>query len=221
MLRIHDILVRVRIRGSIPMTNGYGSCYFHQWPSRSQQKIIFFSTFSCLLLFEGTFTSFFKDKKSQRSHKIAEINMFFVLFLLDDIRIRIRSKIHISMTNGSGSGRPKTYGSYGSGSATLNSGLTKFESWSRVFSKNIYIYMDLDTGSVVLCYDYKLDGEKNSWSKNYVFLKQEPHMSRPPKPKKPKREHPAIQNIKCSLFPLKGHFGIKRNVRPFESGGHA
>ena len=42
--------------------------------------------------------------------------MFFVLFLLDDRRIRIRS-----LTNGSGSGRPKNipYGSYESGSATL------------------------------------------------------------------------------------------------------
>jgi hypothetical protein len=37
------------------------------------------------LLFEGTFTSFFKDKKSKRSHKIVEIKVW-----LDDRRIRIR-----------------------------------------------------------------------------------------------------------------------------------
>jgi hypothetical protein len=43
------------------------------------------STFFCLLLFEGTFTSFFKDKKSERSHKTVGI----LLFLLDDRRIRI------------------------------------------------------------------------------------------------------------------------------------
>ncbi len=34
VLRIHAILVRIRIRGSIPLTNGYrsvsGSCYFRQ-----------------------------------------------------------------------------------------------------------------------------------------------------------------------------------------------
>jgi hypothetical protein len=30
----------------------------------------------CLLLFEGTFTSFFKDKKSKRSHKAVEIKVF-------------------------------------------------------------------------------------------------------------------------------------------------
>jgi len=28
----------------------------------NQQKIIFFTNFFCLLLFDGTFTSFFKDK---------------------------------------------------------------------------------------------------------------------------------------------------------------
>jgi hypothetical protein len=57
VLRIHEILVRIRIRGSIPLTNGSvsGSCYFRQWPSRRQQKIIFLK-FICLLLFEGTFT---------------------------------------------------------------------------------------------------------------------------------------------------------------------
>jgi hypothetical protein len=38
MWRIREILVRIRIRGSIPPTNGSGSCYFRQWPSRHQQK---------------------------------------------------------------------------------------------------------------------------------------------------------------------------------------
>ncbi len=67
VLRIHDILLWIRIRGSMPLTNGsgsgcgYGSCYFCHWPSRFQQKTKFFY----LLLFEGTFTSFFRDKKSK------------------------------------------------------------------------------------------------------------------------------------------------------------
>ncbi len=31
VLRIRDILVRIRIHGSaLPLTNGFGSCYFHQ-----------------------------------------------------------------------------------------------------------------------------------------------------------------------------------------------
>jgi hypothetical protein len=36
--------------------------------------------FFCLLLFEGTFTSFFTDKKSQRSHKTVGINVFLTIF---------------------------------------------------------------------------------------------------------------------------------------------
>jgi hypothetical protein len=49
--------------------------------------------FFCLLLFEGTFTSFFKDKKirTYRSHKRVGIEVF-LLFLLDDRRIRMRSR---------------------------------------------------------------------------------------------------------------------------------
>jgi hypothetical protein len=34
----------------------------------------------CLLLFEGTFTSFFKDKKSKRSHKAVGIKVFLTIF---------------------------------------------------------------------------------------------------------------------------------------------
>ncbi len=40
VLRIHDILVWIRIRGSMPLTNGsgFGSYIFCHWPSRRQQK---------------------------------------------------------------------------------------------------------------------------------------------------------------------------------------
>ena len=34
----------------------------------------------CLLLFKGTFTSFFKDKKSKRSHKAVGIKVFLTIF---------------------------------------------------------------------------------------------------------------------------------------------
>ncbi len=57
----------------------------------NQQKKFFLSSFY-ILLFEGTFTWFFKDKKSQRSHKkVPYESMFFLLFLLDDRSIRIRA----------------------------------------------------------------------------------------------------------------------------------
>jgi hypothetical protein len=34
----------------------------------------------CIVLFEGTLTSFFKDKKSKRSHKTVEIKVFLNIF---------------------------------------------------------------------------------------------------------------------------------------------
>ncbi len=38
VLRIHEILVRIRIRGFIPLTNRSGSSYFRQWPSRRKKS---------------------------------------------------------------------------------------------------------------------------------------------------------------------------------------
>ena len=55
------------------------------------KKTNFLKTFCLLPTFEGTFTSFFKDKKSKRSNKTVGIKVF-LLFLLDDRRIRIRSR---------------------------------------------------------------------------------------------------------------------------------
>jgi hypothetical protein len=42
----------------------------------ANKKLFFLLKFSCILLFEGTFTSFFKDKKSKRSHKRIEMKVF-------------------------------------------------------------------------------------------------------------------------------------------------
>ncbi len=84
MLRIHDILVWIRINGSRHLTNrtnvsGSESFYFHHWPSRCQKKLIK-KKFFCILIFEGTFTSFFKGKKSKKSHKTVEIKVFLTFF---------------------------------------------------------------------------------------------------------------------------------------------
>ncbi len=43
-------------------------------------KNYFKKMFFCLLLFEDTFTSFFKDKKSKRSHKTVGIKVFLTIF---------------------------------------------------------------------------------------------------------------------------------------------
>jgi hypothetical protein len=58
----------------------------------ANKKLIYKKVF-CLILFEATFESFFKDKKSKRSHKTVGIKVFLIFFL-NDRRIRIR--IHTS-----------------------------------------------------------------------------------------------------------------------------
>ncbi len=69
VLRIHDILVwiRIRIRGSMPLTNGF--CYFCHWRSRYQQKTIFLKIFSAYC-FLKVHLHHFKDKKSKRVTKL-------------------------------------------------------------------------------------------------------------------------------------------------------
>ncbi len=53
VFRIHNIFgwIRIRIRGSMPLTNGSGSCYFRHWPSRCQQKTNFLTHFFLLITF--------------------------------------------------------------------------------------------------------------------------------------------------------------------------
>jgi hypothetical protein len=46
----------------------------------ANKKLILLTKFFCILLFEGTFTSFFKYKKSKRSHKTVEIKVFLTIF---------------------------------------------------------------------------------------------------------------------------------------------
>ncbi len=76
VLGIRVILVRIRIRGSIPLNNGpksgfgygsgSGSYYFRKWPSSWQLKIFFITKIFCLLLFEATFTSLTSGSGSSR-----------------------------------------------------------------------------------------------------------------------------------------------------------
>jgi hypothetical protein len=46
----------------------------------SKIKQILKNRLFCFFLFEGTFTSFFKDKKSKRSHKTVGIKVFLTIF---------------------------------------------------------------------------------------------------------------------------------------------
>ncbi len=61
------------------------------------KKCFFSPSFFCLLLFEGTLTSFFTDKKSQNGQEIKGFSYYFCLMIE-------RSG---SVYNGSGSGRPQ------------------------------------------------------------------------------------------------------------------
>ncbi len=71
-LDLHTVLpflVWIRIRGSMPLTNGSGSCYFRHWPSRCQQKTNFLTQFFLLITFGRYIYIIFKDKKSKRVTK--------------------------------------------------------------------------------------------------------------------------------------------------------
>ncbi len=100
MLWIRDIFVRIRFRGSVPLTNGSGSgsrsCYFRPLSSRRQQKLLLkgFPAYR-YLLFEGTFTSFFLRWKGIKYSQKSRNQGFSYYFCL--------------MIEGSGSGsrRPK------------------------------------------------------------------------------------------------------------------
>jgi hypothetical protein len=71
----------------------------------ANKKLIIVKSFFCLLHFEGTFTSFFKDKMSKRNHKTVGIKVFLIILL--DNRRMMEGSGSPPLTNGSGSGRPK------------------------------------------------------------------------------------------------------------------
>jgi hypothetical protein len=56
---------------------------------------------SCLLLFEGVFTSFFKDKRQKESQNSRNQGFFYYFCLM------IKGSVSVPLTNGSGSMGPK------------------------------------------------------------------------------------------------------------------
>jgi hypothetical protein len=46
----------------------------------NKKQSFFYKKFFCIFLLEGTFTSFFKDKKSKKSQKTVEIKVFLTSF---------------------------------------------------------------------------------------------------------------------------------------------
>jgi hypothetical protein len=107
VLRIHDIFVWIRIRGSMPLTNGSGfgsgSCYFRHCPSRCQQKTIFFSS-DCYFL-KVNLHHFSKIKSQQESQNSR--NQGFSYYFCMMIEGSGAGSGSITLTDGSGSGRPE------------------------------------------------------------------------------------------------------------------
>ncbi len=106
VLRIHEILVRfrIRIRGSIPLTNGSGSGFGSTF--KTLTKNFFFLRFLLITFWRYIYIIFLKIKKSYRSHKTLPRNQCFSYYFC-------------LMTEGSGSGPGSVSLSSGSGSATL------------------------------------------------------------------------------------------------------
>ncbi len=102
VFRIHDILEWIRIRGSMPLTNGSGSCFFRHWPSRCQPKNYFcsniFSAYYCLKVHLHNFPK----KKSQKESQNSRNQGFSYYFCM-----MTEGSGSKPLTNGSGSGRPK------------------------------------------------------------------------------------------------------------------
>ncbi len=129
VFRIHDILVRIRIRGSMPLTSGSGfgcgSCTFCHWSSRRQQKIYYF------------FTSF-------------SFHHFWQVHLHHFLKIKVQKKSQNSrnqlMTEGSGSGSGSIPLTSGSGSRRpKNMGIRKLPEMevTEIISAKIYRFCQL------------------------------------------------------------------------------
>ncbi len=118
VFRIHDILVwiRIRIRGSMPLTNGSGfgsgACYFCHRPSRCQQKnnkIFFFliltQVFLLITFWRYIYIIFQREKvkKSQKNSRNQGFSYYFYMMLEGS------GSGSIPLTSGSGPGswRPK------------------------------------------------------------------------------------------------------------------
>ncbi len=111
VLRIHDILVWIRIWD--PRIHASKDWLIDPDPDpaifvidllQQDANKKFNLKFFCWLLFEGIFTSFFKDKKSKRNHKAVGIKIYLTIFAW-------RSG-SIPQTNWSGSGSQNVHCSY-------------------------------------------------------------------------------------------------------------
>ncbi len=166
-LWIRDILVRIQIRGPVPLTFGYGfgsgsfSC--RHWPSRCQLfYFIFLFYFFRVFLFITFWRYINIIKKSQYS---TYKSRFFLLFLLDDGWIQIRIRTH---NDGSGSG-----GYQGTGSTTLPIfRLVGFEPGAKLFNRKKYRYFsgNFISSNGKICLDNVVNFKQKPLLQPYVAL---------------------------------------------------
>ncbi len=112
MLRIHDLLgwIRIRIRGSMPLTNGSGSgsFYFRHWPSRCQPKTKFLTQFYYFLKLHLIHFSKIKSQKESQNSRNQGFSYYFCMMIEGSGSRAGSGSGSIPLTSGSGgSGRPK------------------------------------------------------------------------------------------------------------------
>ncbi len=102
----HDILVWIRIRWSIPLTNGSGSwiriLLFRHWPLRCQQTLILFKKFSAFNFLKVHLHHFSKIKSQKELQNSRNQGSSYYFCKM----IEGSGSGSIPLTNGSGSERP-------------------------------------------------------------------------------------------------------------------
>ncbi len=116
MFRIHDILVRIRFRGSMPLTNGSGSgiriLIFSSLTFKMPAKNKFFNTIfsACYRYFLKVHLHYFSKIKSQKesqNSRIQGFSYYFCMMIEGTVSGSRAGSGSIPLTSGSGSGRPK------------------------------------------------------------------------------------------------------------------
>ena len=117
MLRIHDILMwmRIRIRGSMPLPNGSGSgsgCgsgsfSFHHWHSRCQQKTNIKKRFSAYYFLKVLLHQFSKIKRKKEATRVINHGFSYYFCLMIEGSEAGSGSIPLTSVSGSGSRRPK------------------------------------------------------------------------------------------------------------------
>ncbi len=95
--------ILIQIRGSMLLTNGSGSFYFHHWHSRCQQKTNFLQIVSAYYFLKVHLHHFSKIKSQKESQNSRNQGFSYYFCMM----IEESGSGSIPLTNGSGSGRPK------------------------------------------------------------------------------------------------------------------